>query len=209
MGRTRVKICGITRVDDAREAVRLGADAIGLVFHPPSPRHVNLRQAREIRAMVPAFVTVVGLFVDAEPELVREAVAAVPLDLLQFHGAEPPEYCRSQGRPYMKAVRMREGVDLRSECARYGDAAALLVDTYRPGVAGGTGETFDWSRIPRDLGLPLVLAGGLDPGNVDAAVRQVRPYAVDVSGGVEAAKGIKDPAKMQAFMRGVYRADTE
>jgi phosphoribosylanthranilate isomerase len=170
---------------------------------------VNLRQAREIRAMVPAFVTVVGLFVDAEPELVREAVAAVPLDLLQFHGAEPPEYCRSQGRPYMKAVRMREGVDLRSECARYGDAAALLVDTYRPGVAGGTGETFDWSRIPRDLGLPLVLAGGLDPGNVDAAVRQVRPYAVDVSGGVEAAKGIKDPAKMQAFMRGVYRADTE
>lgn len=209
MGRTRVKICGITRVDDAREAVRLGADAIGLVFHPPSPRHVNLRQAREIRTVVPAFVTVVGLFVDAEPELVREAVAAVPLDLLQFHGAEPPEYCRSQGRPYMKAVRMREGVDLRSECARYGDAAALLVDTYRPGVAGGTGETFDWSRIPRDLGLPLVLAGGLDPGNVDAAVRQVRPYAVDVSGGVEAAKGIKDPAKMQAFMRGVYRADTE
>jgi len=209
MGRTRVKICGITRVDDAREAVCLGADAIGLVFHPPSPRHVNLRQAREIRAVVPAFVTVVGLFVDAEPERVREAVAAVPLDLLQFHGAEPPEYCRSHGRPYMKAVRMREGVDLLLECARYGDAAALLVDTYRPGVAGGTGETFDWSRIPRDLGLPLVLAGGLDPGNVDAAVRQVRPYAVDVSGGVEAAKGIKDPAKMQAFIRGVYRADTE
>lgn len=209
MGRTRVKICGITRVDDAREAVRLGADAIGLVFHPPSPRHVNLSQAREIRAAVPAFVTVVGLFVDAEPERVREAVAAVPLDLLQFHGAEPPEYCRAQGRPYMKAVRMREGVDLRLECVRYGDAAALLVDTYRPGVAGGTGETFDWSRIPRDLGLPLVLAGGLAPGNVDAAVRQVRPYAVDVSGGVEAAKGIKDPAKMQAFIRGVSRADTE
>ncbi|RCX32177.1 phosphoribosylanthranilate isomerase [Thioalbus denitrificans] len=209
MGRTRVKICGITRVDDAREAVRLGADAIGLVFHPPSPRHVNQRQAREIRAVVPAFVTVVGLFVDAEPERVREAVAAVPLDLLQFHGAEPPEYCRSHGRPYMKAVRMREGIDLHSECARYGDAAALLVDTYRPGVAGGTGETFDWSRIPRDLGLPLVLAGGLAPGNVDAAVRQVRPYAVDVSGGVEAAKGIKDPAKMQAFIRGVSRADTE
>ena len=209
MGRTRIKICGITRVDDAREAVRLGADAIGLVFHPPSPRHVSLSQAREIRAVVPAFVTVVGLFVDAEPERVREAVAAVPLDLLQFHGAEPPEYCRSQGRPYMKAVRMREGVDLHSECARYSDAAALLVDTYRPGVAGGTGETFDWSRIPHGLGLPLVLAGGLDPGNVDAAVRQVRPFAVDVSGGVEAAKGIKDPAKMQAFIRGVYRADTE
>lgn len=209
MGRTRVKICGITRVDDAREAVRLGADAIGLVFHPPSPRHVNLSQACAIRAVVPAFVTVVGLFVDAEPERVREAVAVVPLDLLQFHGAEAPEYCRSQGRPYMKAVRMREGIDLHSECARYGDATALLVDTYRPGVAGGTGETFDWSRIPRDLGLPLVLAGGLAPGNVDAAVRQVRPYAVDVSGGVEAAKGIKDPAKMQAFIRGVSRADTE
>ncbi|MDD3448144.1 MAG: phosphoribosylanthranilate isomerase [Gammaproteobacteria bacterium] len=209
MGRTRVKICGITRADDAREAVRLGADAIGLVFHPPSPRHVNPPRAREIRAVVPAFVTVVGLFVDAEPDLVREAIASVPLDLLQFHGAEPPEYCRSLGRPYMKAVRMREGVDLHAECARYGDAAALLVDTYRPGVAGGTGETFDWSRIPRGLELPLVLAGGLDPGNVDAAVRQVRPYAVDVSGGVEAAKGIKDPAKMQAFIRGVYRADTE
>jgi phosphoribosylanthranilate isomerase len=209
MGRTRVKICGITRVEDAREAVRLGADAIGLVFYPPSPRHVDLRQAREIRAAVPAFVTVVGLFVDAGPEQVREAVACVQLDLLQFHGAEPPEYCRSRGRPYMKAVRMREGIELRTECERYRDAAALLVDTYRPGVAGGTGETFDWSRIPKDLGLPLVLAGGLDPGNVDAAVRQVRPYAVDVSGGVEAAKGIKDPAKMQAFIRGVYRADSE
>ncbi len=209
MARTRVKICGITRPEDGREAVRLGADAIGLVFYPPSPRHVTLEQAQAVRRAVPAFVTVVGLFVDAPAEEVARIAAAVPLDLLQFHGDEPPEYCSGFGRPYMKALRMRPDVDLQATCDRYADAAALLVDTYRPGVAGGTGETFDWSRIPSSLSLPLVLAGGLEPENVGEAVRQVHPYAVDVSGGVEAAKGIKDPARMQAFIRGVYRVDTD
>ena len=209
MGRTRIKICGITRPEDARTAVRLGADALGLVFHPASPRHVTLEQARAVRAVVPAFVTLVGLFVDAPAETVREFSTEVPLDLLQFHGEEPPAYCRGFGRPYLKAVRMRPEVDLQATCAAYADAAALLLDTYRAGVAGGTGETFDWSRIPDELPLPLVLAGGLDPDNVGEAVRRVRPYGVDVSGGVEAAKGIKDPARIQAFIRGVYRVDAE
>jgi phosphoribosylanthranilate isomerase len=201
--RTRVKICGITSRDDARDAVNLGVDAIGLVFYPPSPRCVTVAQARDIVDGLLPFVTVVGLFVNAERGEIARAVAACRIDLLQFHGHECPEYCAAHGRPYIKAVRMREGIDLVAERARYAGAAALLLDAYQPGVPGGTGESFDWSRVPPGLAREIVLAGGLTPGNVTAAVRQLRPYAVDVSGGVEREKGRKDRDKMAAFMRGV------
>lgn len=201
--RTRVKICGITRPEDGLEAARLGADAIGLVFYPPSPRYVTPAQARAVVAALPPFVSVVGLFVDTAEAELDAILAEVPIDLLQFHGKEPPEMCQRTGRPYIKALRMREGIDLAAEAARYHSAAGLLLDSYRPGVPGGTGATFDWGRIPAGLDRPVILAGGLDSGNVAEAVRTVRPYAVDVSGGVERDKGIKDAAKLAAFMRGV------
>jgi phosphoribosylanthranilate isomerase len=201
--RTRVKICGITNRQDARDAVDLGADAIGLVFYPASPRAVTVAQAREVVFGLPPFVTVVGLFVNAERVEIAEALAGCRIDLLQFHGQECPDYCAEHGRPYLKAVRMREGVDLVAERARYATASALLLDTYQPGVPGGTGEAFDWARVPAALAGEVILAGGLTPANVAAAVRQVQPYAVDVSGGVERAKGRKDRDKMAAFMRGV------
>jgi phosphoribosylanthranilate isomerase len=205
--RTRIKICGITRPEDARAAARLGVDAIGLVFYAPSPRAVTVAQARAVMAALPPFVTVVGLFVDAAPEHVRETLAAIPLDLLQFHGDESPDYCTQFGSPWLKAVRMKEGVDVAVEAERFRAARGLLLDAYRPGVPGGTGERFEWSRVPRDMSMPLILAGGLTPNNVTDAVAQVRPYAVDVSGGVEAAKGIKDFEKMAAFVAAVREAD--
>lgn len=206
----RVKICGITRPDDGRHAARAGADAIGLVFYPPSPRYVSPRQAADIVAALPPFVTTVGLFVDAPPEQIAALLEQVPLDMLQFHGDELPEYCAAFQRPWIKALRMRDGVDPRAEAERYGAAGArgLLVDSYVPGVPGGTGERFDWDRLPADPSLPLVLAGGLDPANVAEAVRRVRPWAVDVSGGVEVLcvdgrrqGGIKDPGAVSAFIR--------
>ncbi len=205
-GRTRVKICGITRPEDGVWAGACGADAVGLVFYPPSPRAVDALQARRIVAALPPFVSVVALFVDPEPDWVRRVLAALPVDLLQFHGDEPPEACEAFGRPYLKAVPMREGVDLPAVAHRYRSACGLLLDSFHEGLRGGTGVTFDWSRVPRDLGLPVVLAGGLDPGNVAEAVRAVRPYAVDVSGGVEVSKGVKDPARVRAFIREVDRA---
>ncbi len=205
--RTRIKICGITRLEDARAAVRLGADAIGLVFHPPSPRAIDPQQAAVIVRQLPPFVTTVGLFVDASRERVAEVLNSVPLDLLQFHGEESPEACSGHGRPWIKAIRMRESVDLERLRALYAEASGLLLDTYRAGVPGGTGERFDWDRIPPRLCSEIILAGGLDPHNVEQAVHQVRPYAVDVSGGVEAAKGIKDAGKMAAFIAGVNRGD--
>ncbi len=204
--RTRVKICGITRPEDALAAVRQGADAIGLVFYPPSPRAVTPQQAAAIANSVPPFVTVVGLFVNAGRETVADVLARARLDLLQFHGDESPEQCEGHGRPYIKAVRMRDEVDLHQLSEQYAGAAGLLLDTYMKGRPGGTGEAFDWERIPRDLAGYLVLAGGLNADNVEQAIRQVRPYAVDVSGGVEEAKGIKDVSKIEAFMRGVGRA---
>ena len=204
--RTRVKVCGITRPEDGAWAGACGADAIGLVFYPPSPRSVEVEQARGVVAALPPFVSVVALFVDPEPEWVRRVLGAVPVDLLQFHGDEPPEACEAYGRPYMKALSMGEGVDPRGVARRYRSARALLLDGFREGVRGGTGTTFDWSRVPGDLDLPVVLAGGLDPGNVARAVRTVRPYGVDVSGGVEASKGVKDPARVEAFMREVLGA---
>nr|MBP6735226.1 phosphoribosylanthranilate isomerase [Chromatiaceae bacterium] len=189
--RTRVKICGLTREVDLRAAAELGADAIGLVFHAPSPRGVAIEQARALGACLPPFVTRVGLFVDAEPERVRATLEWVALDLLQFHGEEPPEYCAAFGRPWIKAIRMRPDADLRALRQRYGAAAGLLLDAYDPVRAGGTGQCFDWDLVPVDLAPHIVLAGGLDPDNVAEAIRRVRPYAVDVSGGVEAGKGIK------------------
>ena len=201
--RTRVKICGITNRQDAIDAVRYGADAIGLVFYGPSPRAVTVRQAAEVVDGLPPFVTVVGLFVDASREEIAGVLTSVRIDLLQFHGTESAADCNGHGRPYIKAVRMREGLDLMAERARYGGASALLVDTYQPGTPGGTGTVFDWRLIPPALGGEVVLAGGLNADNVAQAVRQVRPYAVDVSGGVEREKGRKDAEKIAAFMRGV------
>ncbi len=203
--RTRVKICGITRRQDALLAVRQGADAIGLVFYAASPRAVGLEQARSIVAGLPPLVTVVGLFVDEKPERVRQVLGSVRIDLLQFHGDESPAQCAEFGMPFVKAVRMRDGIDLMSACERYRDAAGLLLDTYRPGRPGGTGEVFDWSLIPKRLAGRVILAGGLSPENVGQAIRRVRPYAVDVSGGVERSKGIKDRVKIAAFLRGVHR----
>jgi phosphoribosylanthranilate isomerase len=207
--RTRVKICGITNVDDALAAVAAGADAIGLVFYPGSPRAVTTLVAQAICAALPPFVTSVGLFVDAEPALIREILRVVPLDLLQFHGAESPEVCTQFERPYIKALRMRDDVELVQEAQRFRSASGLLLDTYRPGVAGGTGEVFDWQRIPPELRARIVLAGGLNPDNVGAAVAAIRPYAVDVSGGVEAAPGRKDARKIEEFIAAVDRADRQ
>jgi phosphoribosylanthranilate isomerase len=206
---TRVKICGITRVEDALAAAREGAHAIGLVFYERSPRHVGIAQAAQLAAALPPFVTTVGLFVDAEPSFVREVLAAVPLDLLQFHGDESPEYCAQFDHPYLKAIRVKSGVDLLQCAARFSTAKALLLDAYVAGVPGGTGATFDWELIPGNLPLPVILSGGLDPENVAAAVERVRPYAVDVSSGVEAAKGIKDAAKVAAFINEVKRIDVQ
>ena len=205
--RTRIKICGITRQEDALAAVSAGADAIGLVFYPPSPRAVGLEQAAAIVERLPPFVTVVGLFVNASREEVARVLDQVPLDLLQFHGDESAQACRGHGRPWIKAIHMRDSVDLEQLKERYHESSGLLLDTYRAGVPGGTGECFNWDMIPRGLSSQIILAGGLDPDNVEQAVRQVRPYAVDVSGGVEAAKGIKDAEKIAAFIAGVKRGD--
>jgi phosphoribosylanthranilate isomerase len=207
MPRTRVKVCGITRPEDALAAARCGADAIGLVFYDASPRAVDVPAAQAITAVLPPFVSTVALFVDAPPERVRAVLEAVPVDLVQLHGDEPPEACRAVGKPYVKALRMRPGRDVREAARAYGDARGLLLDTYRPGVPGGTGAAFDWSEVPHDLPLPVILAGGLEPGNVADAIARVHPYAVDVSGGVEQSKGRKDPAKIEAFLAAVRRAD--
>ncbi len=206
---TRVKICGITRPEDGAAAARLGASAIGLVFYDRSPRAVGIAQAQAVLQALPPFVTTVGLFVDAEARWVEEVLAAVPLDLLQFHGDETPEQCGRFHRPYIKAVRMRPEVDLAEYARRHHNARALLLDTYQPGLPGGTGESFDWGRVPAQLDKPIVLAGGLTPANVAAAITAARPYAVDVSGGVESAKGIKDAAKMAAFIKEVKRVESD
>ncbi len=205
--RTRVKICGITRPEDADAAARAGADAIGLVFYPPSPRHVDLARAARIARGLPPFVSVVALFVNADHEQIEEVLASLPVDIIQFHGSECPDYCAGFGKPWLKAIAMKTGVDPLAEAERYAAASALLVDTYRPGVPGGTGEAFDWRRIPAELAGRIVLAGGLRPDNVAEAVRQVRPWAVDVSGGVERGKGIKDAQKIADFIQQVKRAD--
>jgi phosphoribosylanthranilate isomerase len=202
MGKTRVKICGLTRVEDVQIACALGADAIGLVFYPPSPRAVTIEQAQQALLNVPPFVTVTALFVDPSVEAVQAVLQALPsVSLLQFHGDESPEFCRSFGRAYIKAIPMRDDVDLQQEANRFSDALGLLVDTYKPNVPGGSGESFDWHRVPHNLTKPIILAGGLTADNVNAAIAQVKPFAVDVSGGVEASKGIKDAQKMAQFIQ--------
>jgi phosphoribosylanthranilate isomerase len=206
LSRVRIKICGITRPEDALHAAAEGADAIGLVFHNDSPRVVTSERANAIACALPPFVARTGLFVDAEAAFVRSMLTSVPLDLLQFHGDEPPAYCRAFGRPYIKAIRMAEGVDLPGIAREYADAAALLLDAHVPGSPGGTGRTFDWERVPVSLRTAVILAGGLTPQNVAEAIRRVRPWAVDVSGGVESAKGVKDPARVTAFIEAVRQA---
>ena len=201
--RTRVKICGITRADDALRAAQLGADAIGLVFYDKSPRAVDIDSARDILAVLPPFVSVVGLFVDPTPRHVAAVLHRVPLDILQFHGNEEPGECTAYNKPYIKAIRVKEGVNLHEQAKRYASARGLLLDTYVPGVPGGTGQAFNWSLIPKDLKKYVILAGGLTPKNVWQVISSVRPFAVDVSSGVEVEKGIKDPEKMAAFIRGV------
>lgn len=207
MLRTRVKICGITRLEDALTAIAAGADALGFVFYPPSPRSVESTVAEAIIKQLPPFVSTVALFVNESPEQVRAVIEQTGIDLLQFHGDESPEYCNQFERPYFKALRMSPDIDVVAETKRFASARAVLLDAYRAGVPGGTGEAFDWDRIPADLSMPLILAGGLDQHNVKQAINQVKPYAVDVSGGVEAAKGLKDSAKIISFMNEVSRAN--
>lgn len=207
MLRTRVKICGITRLEDALTAIAAGADALGFVFYPPSPRSVESTVAEAIIKQLPPFVSTVALFVNESPEQVRAVIEQTGIDLLQFHGDESPDYCNQFERPYFKALRMSPDIDVVAETKRFTSARAVLLDAYRAGVPGGTGEAFDWDRIPADLSMPLILAGGLDQHNVKQAINQVKPYAVDVSGGVEAAKGLKDSAKIISFMNEVSRAN--
>lgn len=206
MSNVRSKICGITRIEDALAAAEAGADAIGLVFYARSPRAVDVRQARAIIAALPPFVTTVGLFVNATRCELNEILEAVPLDLLQFHGDETPQDCEGYQRPWIKALRVRPGDDLEAACQLYAGGRGILLDTYVAGVPGGTGEAFDWSLVPARLSKPVILAGGLSADNVGQAIAQVRPYAVDVSGGVEQAKGIKDAAKIEAFLQAVKQA---
>jgi len=204
---TAVKICGITRVEDALAAAHSGAHAIGLIFHAGSPRLVSHDMARSIVDALPAFITPVALFVDARPEDIERVIATVKPQLLQFHGDESPEFCSRFALPYIKAIKVRPGVDLLQYARRYRTAKGLLLDAFVDGSHGGTGSTFDWALIPDQLPLPLILAGGLHQDNVAEAIRRVRPWAVDVSSGVEAAKGIKDAAKVAAFIRGARNAD--
>lgn len=206
---TRIKICGITRVEDAQIAAHGGVDAIGLVFYQRSPRHVNVAQAKLLAGTLPPFVTVVGLFVNAEAAFVREVLASMPLDILQFHGDETPEYCEQFDRPYLKAIRVKAGVDLLQCASDFRSAKGLLLDAHVEGIPGGTGTAFDWALIPKQLPLPVILSGGLDAVNVAVAIKQVRPYAVDVSSGVEASKGIKDAAKVAAFINEVKHIDLQ
>lgn len=204
--RTRVKICGITRAVDALAVVASGADAIGLVFYEPSPRAVTIKMAKEIVKAVPAFVTVVALFVDPTAKQVRETLEEVRIDLLQFHGDEESDFCGQFQRPYIKAIRVRQTSDVVASSVRFPDAVGLLLDSYKPGVPGGTGETFNWSLIPNS-DKTIILAGGLVPENIALAIEQVQPFAVDVSGGVEASKGIKDHGKINEFIKEVNRRD--
>ncbi|MCE8025866.1 MULTISPECIES: phosphoribosylanthranilate isomerase [Halomonadaceae] len=203
--RTRIKFCGLSREQDVADAVAVGADALGFVLWPGSKRCVDEARLAALSARVPAFVTRVGLFVDQQPELI--ARCAEHLDLLQFHGDETPAFCAGFGRPWIKALRMRDDLDLHAAAEAYAGAQALLLDAYRPGVPGGTGETFDWSRIPANLAKPVILAGGLGPDNVAQAIELVRPFAVDVSGGVEAAPGRKDSGLLAAFAAAVAQVD--
>mgnify|MGYP001456921913 CR=1 FL=1 len=202
----RVKICGITRLEDVQAACRAGADALGFVFYEKSPRHVSIDTAAMLVRALPPFVQSVGLFVDAQPDFIERVLRAVPLDVLQFHGDESPAACARYGRPWIKAVRVNPESDLLKCAADFDAARGLLLDAFVPGVPGGTGERFDWKLIPEGMPKPIVLSGGLTPDNVAEAVRSVRPWAVDVSSGVEASKGIKDALKVARFIANAKEA---
>jgi len=202
MKRTRVKICGITRIEDALEAIKAGADALGFVFYKPSPRYITPERAADIIRQLPPFVTTVALFVNEPEEGIYRILSTTRCDLLQFHGDESPDFCESFNRPWIKALRVKDAKTLSEQLLQYTGARALLLDSYRAGVPGGTGETFNWELIPSHPPRPIILAGGLTPDNISTAVQQLQPYGVDVSGGVEAQKGIKDPVKIHAFIRG-------
>lgn len=206
MARTRIKFCGLTRQEDIAQAVALGVDALGFVMWPKSRRSITPESLQLLATAVPAFVTRVGLFVDQPAEFIEQCLPH--LDLIQFHGDESAAFCEQFGRPWIKALRMRDGLDLDEAAQTYANAQALLLDAYRPGVPGGTGETFDWSRIPATLAKPVILAGGLTADNIADAVTQVAPYAVDVSGGIEASPGVKEAESMAAFVRNVAQANT-
>jgi len=197
----RVKICGLRQAEDALYAVRCGADAIGLVFYAPSPRAVTMAQAAAIIAQLPPFITSVGLFVNASARDIDQVLSQVPLSLLQFHGDEDPVFCNQFQLPWVKAVRMRAHINLHQQRDLFAKAQGLLLDAYKPGVPGGTGDQFDWHRIPPDIANQVILAGGIDAHNVQQAMAQVKPWAIDVSGGVESHKGVKDHAKISAFMQ--------
>lgn len=207
MTRTRVKICGFTRPEDALAASKLGVDAIGLVFYGPSPRNIDIEQAFSICKAVLPFVTIVGLFVDPKKTFVDEVIKRVPIDLIQFHGDEPPEFCESFSLPYIKAIRMHNKVDLSEIERRYANAKGILLDAWHPSEKGGTGEQFDWKRIPAKFKLPIILAGGLTPENVELAIQTAHPFAVDLSSGVEQAKGIKDHTKMAKLLTEVNKLE--
>ena len=207
MARTRIKFCGITRAEDARLAAELGVDAIGFVFTRKSQRFLGVSQARAIRRTLPPFVTAVALFMDDEPAWIEEVVAVVQPDLLQFHGNESAGFAASFARPYFKAVPMGSVTDAVTYAAQHPEATGILLDSHAGGAMGGSGEVFDWSRVPRGNGRPIVLAGGLDADNVARAIAAVRPYAVDVSSGIESAPGIKHAAKMRRFVAAVQAAD--
>lgn len=208
--RTRVKICGVTRPEHARDAAHLGADAVGLVFHERSPRAVDRATAQAVIDALPPFVTVVALFQDPQAAFVRQVLSELRIDLLQFHGDEAPEFCEGFHRRYIKAIPMGESGDPKAWVARYPSAVGFLLDSHSRGTSGGSGEVFDWARVPHDAGVPLIMAGGLSPDNVGDAVKQARPFAVDVSSGVESAPGVKDPQLMAAFINevsNVHQAD--
>ena len=198
--RTRVKICGFTQIEEAIYAAQLGVDAIGLVFYPPSPRNVSIEQAIEITNALPAFVSVVALFVNESVEKINQVLQQVNIDVIQFHGEESAEFCRGFNKPYVKAVRMRENTEVAKLAAEYYDSCGLLLDAYHADAKGGTGSCFDWDLIPKHCELPIILAGGLDAQNARLAIQAVNPYALDVSSGVESAKGIKETAKIAAFL---------
>lgn len=200
---TQIKICGITSCEDARMACDSGANAIGLVFYPPSPRYVAIEQAIEIVNSLPPFTSSVALFVDESRQQIEQVLDQVSIDIIQFHGNESAEFCASFNRSYIKAIRMKEGLDLYSVQNEYKSARGLLLDTYKKGVPGGTGETFNWNKVPHDLTMPIILAGGLTPDNITQAISVTHPYAVDVSGGVEVSKGKKDKQKIIQFTNNV------
>jgi phosphoribosylanthranilate isomerase len=200
----RTKICGITSAADAMVTANAGADAIGLVFYNQSARSVTIDQARQIIQALPPFICVVGLFVDPEPAWVKQVLAALAIDLLQFHGNESADFCHSYGRPYLKAVRVKKSTDITHALTHYTSAQGILLDSYDAQKAGGTGQSFAWQTVPENIAKPLILAGGLTPANVQRAIQQVQPYGVDVSTGVEQSPGVKDPQKVIDFIRLVH-----